>query len=188
MNGAIEAFNKTLTKGLTKICNTDKDNWDEKIPAVQWAYRIAYKRSTDQTPFRLVWGQEAVVPLHFRQQIPIITEVLHVDVKQGRKDRLLQLSKLEEHWLVVLQHQKIHKQQQKAWHDRNIKNKNLSVGYLALLYNSRVKRKPKKLHTEWMGPYVVEEIHANGSVWLRMLQGIVFRKLVNGARLKRYRN
>ena len=25
-NGAIEAFNKTLTKGLTKICNTDKDN------------------------------------------------------------------------------------------------------------------------------------------------------------------
>ena len=64
-NGAIEAFNKTLTKGLTKICNTDKDDWDEKIPAVLWAYRTAYKRSTDQTPFRLVYGQEAVVPLHF---------------------------------------------------------------------------------------------------------------------------
>ena len=24
-NGAIEAFNKTLTKGLTKMCNTNKD-------------------------------------------------------------------------------------------------------------------------------------------------------------------
>ena len=66
-NGAIEAFNKTLTKILTKICNTDKDDWDEKIPAVLWAYRTAYKRSTDQTPFRLDYGQEAVVPLHFRQ-------------------------------------------------------------------------------------------------------------------------
>ena len=66
-NGAIEAFNKTLTKGLTKICNADKDDWDEKIPTVLWAYIIAYKRSTDQTPFRLVYGQEAVVPLHFRQ-------------------------------------------------------------------------------------------------------------------------
>ena len=64
-NGVIEAFNKTLTKELTKICNSNKDDWDEKIPVVLWAYRTAYKQSTDQTPFRLVYGQEAVVPLHF---------------------------------------------------------------------------------------------------------------------------
>ena len=88
----------------------------------------------------------------------------------------------------MMHHQEIQKQQQKAWHDRNIKNTNLSVGDLALLYNSRVKGKPKKLHTEWMGPYIVKEIHTNGSVRLRTLQGIVFRKLVNGARLKHYRS
>ena len=103
------------------------------------AYRTTYKLSTNQTPFRLVYGQEPVVPLHFRQQTPIIVDILHVDVEQGRKDPLMQLSKLEEHRLIALQHQEIQKQQQKAWHDRNIKNKNLSVGYLALLYNSRVK-------------------------------------------------
>ena len=59
----------------------------------------------------------------------------------------MQLSKLEEHRLIALQHQEIQKQQQKAWHDRNIKNKNLSVGDLTLLYKSRVKGKPKNLHT-----------------------------------------
>ena len=64
----------------------------------------------------------------------------------------------------------------------------MSVGDLALLYNSQVKGKLEKLDTEWMDPYVVEEIHTNGSVQLRTLQGIVFQKLVNGARLKRYRN
>ena len=51
----------------------------------------------------------------------------------------MQLSKLEEHRLLALQHQEIQKQQQKVWHECNIKNKNLSVGDLALLYNSRVK-------------------------------------------------
>ena len=146
-NGEIEAFNKTLTRGLTKLCNTNKDDWDENIPIVLWAYKTTYKHSIDQTPFRLVYGQEVVVTLHFWQQTPIIAYILHVDVKEGKKDRLMQLSKLKEYRLLAIRHQEIQKQQQKAWHDRYIKNKNLSVGDLTLLYNSRVKEKPKKLHT-----------------------------------------
>ena len=59
----------------------------------------------------------------------------------------MQLGKLEEHRLLAIQHQEIQKQQQKAWHNQKIKNKNLLVGDLALLYNSQVKGKPKKLHT-----------------------------------------
>ena len=85
-NGVIEAFNKTLKKGLNKVFNTDKADWDKKIPAILWVYRTAYKWSTDQTPFRLVYGQEAVVPLHFQQQTPIIAQLLHVDVEHARKD------------------------------------------------------------------------------------------------------
>ena len=53
-----------------------------------------------------------------------------------------------------------------------------------LLYKSRVKQKPNKIHTEWMGPYIVKEINTNGSIQLKSLQGNVFQKLVNAARLK----
>ena len=87
-----------------------------------------------------------------------------------------------------MQHQEIQKQQQKAWHDRNIKNKNIEFGDFVVLYNIWIKGKPKKFHTEWMGPYIVEEIHPNGLVQLKTIQGLVFHKLVNGARLKRYRS
>ena len=66
-NGVVESFNKTLTKGLTKICNIDKYDWDDNVPAIPWAYRTTYKRETNQTPFKLVYGQEVVVPLHFIQ-------------------------------------------------------------------------------------------------------------------------
>jgi hypothetical protein len=56
-NGSVESFNKTLHKGLTKICGIDKNEWDDKVPAVLWAYRSAYNRSTSQTPFKLVYGK-----------------------------------------------------------------------------------------------------------------------------------
>ena len=90
------------------------------------------------------YGQEAVVPLHFQQQTPIIAEILHVDVEQGRKDELLQISKLEEYRLIAIQHQEIQKQQQKAWHDRNFKNKKLLGGRPCLTIQQSGKRKTQK--------------------------------------------
>jgi hypothetical protein len=84
----VESFNKTLTKGLTKICNIDKDDWDEKIPTVLWAYRTTYKKATNQTPFKLVYGQKTIVPLHFRQNTPEIAHILKIDATESRNERM----------------------------------------------------------------------------------------------------
>ena len=82
---------------------------------------------------------------------------------------MFQLQKLEEDRIITIQHQEAHKQQQKAWHDRNIKTKNILVGDLVLLYDSRIKGKPCKLETSWMGPYIIEDLNSNGSVRLKTL-------------------
>jgi hypothetical protein len=57
VNGVFELFNKTLQKGLTKICGINKYDWDDKVPTFLWEYRSAYKRSPGQTHFKLVYGQ-----------------------------------------------------------------------------------------------------------------------------------
>ena len=38
-NGTIVAFNKVLDNALRKVCNVTRDNWDEHVPIVLWAYR-----------------------------------------------------------------------------------------------------------------------------------------------------
>ena len=64
-NGTVEAFNKILEKGLTKICNAQQDDWDERLSAALWAYRTTVKRLTNQMSFQLVYGREAVIPAEF---------------------------------------------------------------------------------------------------------------------------
>ena len=94
---------------------------------------------------------------------------------------MFQMQKLEQDRVLALHHQEAQKQQHKAWHDRNIKTKNIVVGDLVLLYDSKVKGKPRKLDTAWMGPYIIEDLNTNGSVQLKTLQGQVFSKVMNGA-------
>jgi hypothetical protein len=54
------------------------------------------------------------------------------------------------------------------------------------VYDSRIKGKPIKLETTWLGPYVVEDIRLTGVVQLRTLLGHPFKKVINGASLKKY--
>lgn len=54
VNDVVESFNKTLHKGLTKIFNLDRDDLNDKIPSILWAYRMTDKQLTRFTPFNLV--------------------------------------------------------------------------------------------------------------------------------------
>ncbi len=62
-NETVEDFNLIPENALTKVCNVNMNDWDLRIPVVLWAYSTMCKKLTGQTPFRLVYGQEAVMPI-----------------------------------------------------------------------------------------------------------------------------
>ncbi|ONK81369.1 uncharacterized protein A4U43_C01F28310 [Asparagus officinalis] len=69
-NGLAEAFNKTIIKLLSKLVKTNKRDWDDKLGAALWAYRTMVRTPTGETPYSLVYGCEAVLPLEI--QIPLL--------------------------------------------------------------------------------------------------------------------
>ncbi|KAL0456031.1 UNVERIFIED_CONTAM: hypothetical protein Slati_0942300 [Sesamum latifolium] len=67
-NGLAEACNKTLCSLLKKVVAKSKRDWHERIGEALWAYRTTVRTPTQSTPYALVYGVEAVLPLE--QQIP----------------------------------------------------------------------------------------------------------------------
>ncbi|KAL0420668.1 UNVERIFIED_CONTAM: hypothetical protein Slati_3089700 [Sesamum latifolium] len=73
-NGLAEAFNKTLCNLLNKVVSKSKRDWHEKIGEALWAYRTLHRTGTQATPYSLVYGVEAILPL--KSQIPSIRIVI----------------------------------------------------------------------------------------------------------------
>jgi transposase InsO family protein len=62
-NGQTEKTNGILCKIITKTVQRSNTDWDQRIFYALWAYRTAYKVTTKSTPFQLVYGQEAILPI-----------------------------------------------------------------------------------------------------------------------------
>ncbi|PKI42780.1 hypothetical protein CRG98_036826 [Punica granatum] len=62
MNGAVEVANKNIKKIIEKMTVTYKD-WHEMLHFALLAYRTSIRTSTGATPYSLVYGMEAVLPI-----------------------------------------------------------------------------------------------------------------------------
>jgi len=62
-NGLVERFNGTLAPMLTTYMDENESDWDEKVPYVVFAYNTAQHAATKYSPFELVQGRKARLPL-----------------------------------------------------------------------------------------------------------------------------
>jgi len=85
-NGLAEAFNKTIGKRLKKFVSKSQRDWDDKLGECLWAYRTTIRTPTKATPFSLVYGCEAMLPLEI--QIPSLRVALTAEMTKEEKHRL----------------------------------------------------------------------------------------------------
>ena len=71
-NGQAEVTIRTLKAALKTKLEDLKGKWVEYLPEVLWAYRTTRKSATQETPFALAFGTEAVAPVKVGLKSPRI--------------------------------------------------------------------------------------------------------------------
>ncbi|RDY08814.1 Tf2-8, partial [Mucuna pruriens] len=72
-NGQAEVANKIILRGLRRHLGEAKGRWVEELPQVLWSYHTTPHSSTKETPFRLTYDMEAVVPMEIGEPSPLTT-------------------------------------------------------------------------------------------------------------------
>ena len=62
-DGMVERFNRTLISMLALFVEDNQANWDVLLPYVMLAYRSSVHSSTEFTPYKVVFGQEIILPV-----------------------------------------------------------------------------------------------------------------------------
>jgi hypothetical protein len=62
-NGLVERANDIIiTRIMNSIFNLPKGKWPEELVKVVWSHNFVVSRSIGFTPFKLLFGQEAITP------------------------------------------------------------------------------------------------------------------------------
>ena len=182
-NGLIEAFNKTLGNMLKKRAGKNPRDWHERLSEALWAYRVTVRTPTQCTPYSLVYGTEAVLPLEM--QIPSLRVALEEELTQEQREylRYQELNALEEERLSALQNLDFYRLNMSRAYNKLVKRRAFNKGDLVLVLRRPivVTHKTKgKFQPKWEGPYIVELVYDAGAHQLIDARGVRPMPPING--------
>ena len=143
-NGLVERGHAPVVNSLAKFATGRKGDWVRFLPLALWADRVTVRASTGYSAFRLMYGQDGLLPVDFTV---ISWNLLNWDDVRTREDllaaRMRQLNErelTEARAATELEHSR---QMNKDYFDRakriRPKNRQLRIKDLVLLFNSTIK-------------------------------------------------
>jgi ribonuclease HI len=128
-NGQVEVTNRTIVQTLERRLGRHGKDWPEQVPGTLWSYRTTPRTATQETPFCLVYGSEAVLPA----EIAVTSfRVQHYSTELNDEARRLDLdlldAKREEAHAKIISY----KARVSRLHDRRVRARPLQIGDLVL--------------------------------------------------------
>jgi hypothetical protein len=136
--------------GIIKlIFNQPRGKWPDELIKVVWSHNTTVSRSTGFTPFKLLFGDEAITPKEARtRSIRTTTSVEDETDSQITKDTI------EGTRLQAIEHINKYQTETTKWRDRKVQLKNIKPVHLVL---RRIANPDTlgKVQLKWEGPFLV---------------------------------
>nr|XP_016460739.1 PREDICTED: uncharacterized protein LOC107784171 [Nicotiana tabacum] len=171
-NGQVESTNKIIINNLKNRLEKSKGNWPEELPGVLWAYRTTTKTATGETPFSLVYGSEALIPVEIGE--PSTRFIMAMEESNDEELRT-NLDLLEQRRESILIWMAAQKKIIERYYNRKAHLRYFKIGDFVLkkVFQSMKTTGAEKLNTNWEGPYKVRGIAGKGACELETMDGKV---------------
>lgn len=174
---------------LVKKIQDKRDEWDSCIDSCIYAYNTAVHESSLYTPFELMFGRRAILPIDIEMDDQTHDNVI-AQFNQDDDSQAVQflMKKRSDNFKRAKENIRRAQDKQKQKYDRkHAKPDAFVVGEKVLVKDFlRKKRAGGKLTTRFIGPYVILKKASKGIYSLRKLSAPYSEKKVSGAHIKPY--
>ncbi|XP_065619206.1 uncharacterized protein LOC136063157 [Quercus suber] len=124
-NGQVEVTNRSLLKIIKTRLEGAKSIWAEELLSILWAYRTTARTPTGETPFRLTYGNEAVIPA----EVSLTSYRVHNhDEKRNDEAIRLQLDLVDEVRMAAGQRLARYQDRMAKHYNSRVKHRDFQVG------------------------------------------------------------
>jgi ribonuclease HI len=180
-NGLVERANGIIMTGIMKlIFNQPRGKWPDELIKVVWSHNTTISRSTGFTPFKLLFGDEAITPEEAKAgSIRTMASV------EDEVDCSMAKDAIEGIRLQAVENINKYQAETIKWRDRKVRLKNIKPGHL-VLWRVANPDTVGKLQLKWEGPFLVVSSSRPGSYRLKDMNGNDIPRSWNADELRRY--
>ncbi|XP_061344701.1 uncharacterized protein LOC133290607 [Gastrolobium bilobum] len=184
-NGLVESANKMLGKGIKNKLEAHKGAWIDNLDNVLWGYRATAQSSTIETPFRLTYDTEAMIPVEIGEPSWRREHVTEIDNTQNLKEALDLLDELRRSAAESDRHSK---EKSATYYNKKVIPRSFQEKDLVLRRTDVGNKNARegKLAPTWEGPYRIINKLGQGAYSLETLEGKALLRAWNADKLKKY--
>ena len=162
-----------------------KGIWPDKLPSVLWAYQTTVRTPTGETPFRLAYGTNAVIPA----EIGLTSYCMQNYMEDKNEAAMrLQLDLVDEARATAEQRLAQYQNLMSKHYNARVRHRDFEIGDLVLRKVMGAAKDPSqgKLGPNWEGPYRITSWQRKGTYQLETMDGRKLQHPWNTKHLRKY--